>query len=52
MQQKGSKRVMLRNVQEAKFKSVLQPIAGHMIAADERKDVASSRSSRTSSRTN
>ena len=40
VQQKGSKRVMLRNVQEAKFKSVLQPIAGHMIAADERKDVA------------
>jgi Peptidase family M49 len=39
VQQKGSKRVMLRNVQEAKFKSVLQPIAGHMIAADERKDV-------------
>jgi hypothetical protein len=31
---------MLRNVQEAKFKSVLQPIAGHMISADERKDVA------------
>jgi len=40
VQQKGSKRVMLRNVQEAKFKSVLEPIAGHMIAADERKDVA------------
>jgi hypothetical protein len=40
VQQKGSKRVMLRNVQEAKFKSVLQPIAGHMIAGDERKDVA------------
>jgi Peptidase family M49 len=40
VQQKGSKRVMLRNVQEAKFKSVLQPIAGHMISADERKDVA------------
>ena len=40
VQQKGSKRVMLRNVQEAKFKSVLQPIAGHMIAADERKDVS------------
>ena len=40
VQQKGSKRVMLRNVQEAKFKSVLQPVAGHMIAADERKDVA------------
>ncbi len=40
VQQKGSKRVMLRNVQEAKFKGVLQPIAEHMIAADERKDVA------------
>ncbi len=40
VQQKGAKRVMLRNVQEAKFKSVLQPIAGHMISADEQKDVA------------
>lgn len=40
VQQKGSKRVMLRNVQEAKFKSVLEPIASQMIAADERKDVA------------
>jgi hypothetical protein len=40
VQQKGSKRVMLRNVQEAKFNSVLQPISVHMIAADERKDVA------------
>ncbi len=40
VQQKGSKRVMLRNVQEAKFMSVLQPIAGQMISADERKDVA------------
>src|SRR6185437_12168179 len=40
VQQKGSKRVMLRNVQEAKFKSVLQPIAGRMISADQRNDVA------------
>jgi hypothetical protein len=40
VQQKGSKRVMLRNVQEAKFKSVLQPIAGRMISAGQRNDVA------------
>jgi len=40
VQQRGSKRVMLRNVQEAKFRSVLQPIAGRMISADERNDVA------------
>ena len=33
--QKGSKRVMLKNVQEAKFKSVLIPISKQVLAADE-----------------
>jgi hypothetical protein len=32
VQQKGSKRVMLKNVQEAKFHSVLIPISGRMLA--------------------
>src|SRR5205807_10275144 len=32
VQQKGSKRVMLKNVQEAKFRSVLLPIARHMLS--------------------
>jgi len=27
VEQKGSKRVMLKNVQEAKFKSILEPIS-------------------------
>jgi hypothetical protein len=38
--EKGSKRVMLKNVQEAKFKSVLMPIADRVLAKDARKDVA------------
>jgi len=33
--QKGSKRVMLKNVQEAKFQSVLIPISKQVLAADE-----------------
>ena len=33
VQQKGSKRVMLKNVQEAKFRSVLLPIARRMLVA-------------------
>jgi hypothetical protein len=32
VQEKGAKRVMLRNVQEAKFKTILTPIAGHVLA--------------------
>jgi hypothetical protein len=32
VQQKGSKRVMLRNIQEAKFRSVLLPIARRMLS--------------------
>ena len=36
---KGSKRVMLKNVQEAKFKSILVPIAKIALAADDQKDL-------------
>jgi hypothetical protein len=36
VQQKGSKRVMLKNVQEAKFKTVLLPIAGRILAPEDR----------------
>ena len=36
VQDKGAKRVMLRNVQEAKFKTNLQPIAGHVLSASSR----------------
>jgi hypothetical protein len=37
--QRGSKRVMLKNVQEAKFKSTLSPIAKIVLRADAQKDV-------------
>jgi hypothetical protein len=37
--EKGSKRVMLKNVQEAKFRSVLTPIATRLIEANGRSDV-------------
>jgi hypothetical protein len=37
--QRGSKRVMLKNVQEAKFKSTLTPIANIVLRPDARKDV-------------
>ena len=40
VQQKGSKRVMLKNVQEAKFRTVLIPIALRMISERERADVS------------
>jgi len=40
VQQKGSKRVMLRNVQEAKFRSVLLPIARRMLTQDAMVDVS------------
>ena len=36
IQQKGSKRVMLKNVQEAKFRSVLRPIAAEVLRAADR----------------
>lgn len=35
----GAKRVMLKNVQEAKFSQALQPIARRVLAADARKDL-------------
>ncbi|MBZ5628612.1 MAG: hypothetical protein LAO06_07075 [Acidobacteriia bacterium] len=38
--QKGSKRVMLKNVQEAKFRTVLISIASRMLAQRERADVS------------
>ncbi len=38
--EKGSKRVMLKNVQEAKFESILKPIAARMLAAGERGDLS------------
>jgi hypothetical protein len=40
VQQKGSKRVMLKNVQEAKFRSVLVPISKHMLPAAARPDIS------------
>ena len=39
IQQKGSKRVMLKNVSEAKFKQTLVPISQRVLAADEQGDV-------------
>jgi len=39
VQQKGSKRVMLKNIQEAKFRSVLLPIARRMLSSSARVDV-------------
>jgi hypothetical protein len=38
--QKGSKRVMLKNVQEAKFHSTLEPIAKRMLPAGSQKDLS------------
>ena len=40
VQQKGSKRVMLKNVQEAKFHTVLLPIARRMLTKDAMVDVS------------
>ena len=40
VQQKGSKRVMLKNVQEAKFRSVLLPIARRMLTPQAMVDVS------------
>jgi len=37
--QKGSKRVMLKNVQEAKFHSTLEPIAKHVLTPVSQKDL-------------
>jgi hypothetical protein len=38
--EKGSKRVMLKNVQEAKFRAVLVPIATRVLARNEQPDVS------------
>ena len=40
VKEKGSKRVMLRNVQEAKFQKVLLPIAGVALSLADRKQVS------------
>jgi hypothetical protein len=40
IREKGSKRVMLKNVQEAKFKTVLMPISGVALAPADRSRVA------------
>jgi hypothetical protein len=40
IREKGAKRVMLRNVQEAKFKIVLIPVSQICLSADERKRVS------------
>jgi hypothetical protein len=37
VKEKGSKRVMLKNIQEAKFKSVLVPIAGKLLSLEDEK---------------
>jgi len=36
----GSKRVMLKNVQEAKFSKILQPIAGRVLPAADQRDLS------------
>lgn len=38
--EKGAKRVMLKNVQEAKFEKILKPIAARMLAVGELKDLS------------
>ena len=38
--QKGSKRVMLKNIQEAKFQSILVPLAAQVLPADARNDLS------------
>jgi hypothetical protein len=40
IQQKGSKRVMLKNVQEAKFNSILTPISKRMLPASAQSDLS------------
>jgi hypothetical protein len=37
---KGTKQVMMKNVQEAKFRSVLVPIAGELLAQNDQKDIS------------
>ena len=53
VQEKGSKRVMLKNMQEAKFDTILMPIAARVLPGDQQgRSAASIPSSRTSWRTN
>src|ERR1043166_9070922 len=40
VQKMGSKRVMLKNVQEAKFSKQLEPIAGRVLSAQEQRDLS------------
>ncbi len=40
VQQMGSKRVMLKNVQEAKFSKTLEPIARRVLSSDEQRDLS------------
>ncbi len=40
VQEKGSKRVMLKNIQEAKFDSILAPIAGRVLTANNKEDLS------------
>jgi hypothetical protein len=49
IREKGSKRVMLKNVQEAKFHHVLVPIAAVALRRPTARACRSTRSSRTSS---
>ncbi len=40
VQEKGAKRVMLKNVQEAKFKTILEPISNVVLKPDAQKDLS------------
>jgi hypothetical protein len=40
VQQKGSKRVMLKNIQEAKYRSTLVPVAGRVLSKANQKDLS------------
>jgi len=40
VQEKGAKRVMLKNVQEAKFKTILEPISKVVLKPDAQKDLS------------
>jgi hypothetical protein len=40
VQEKGAKRVMLKNIQEAKFQSILTPIAGRVLAKPAQSDLS------------
>src|SRR6202043_354908 len=40
VQQMGSKRVMLKNIQEAKFSKILEPIARRVLSSDEQRNLS------------